>query len=317
MGKSNNVYNKRQQVYQKEKNLFNFLQEDEIKILEKINNCFIHQFVIDCSNFIKSNIKLVSCGMKVESYNSNKKSIKNFNYCNLIEILPYKKQSFIIFSCNFLSVIIDLLFGGKGNFQNKTHIKIDVNSTEFFIHKKIINLIINILSSIYNKYFSSEISLIDTKIVINSKEPNFDSNEIFLITSFNLHINNVEVFFSTLIPLSILKKINKNAFVSINNEQKYIKKKDESKISLNNIHDIILNIEARINNVSIPYDKFYTLSVGDILPIENPNKVIGYIENKPIFIGKYKRFHEQKIVFIEKFINSNLDSNKDEEYFHE
>jgi flagellar motor switch protein FliM len=319
MGKSNNLYNKLQNVYQKEKNLYNFLKEDEIEILEKINNSFIHQFIIDCSNFIKNDIKLVSYSTKIECYNSNEKSIKNVNHCNLIEIFPYKKKSFIIFSCDFLSVIIDLLFGGKGNFKNKTNRKIDINSTECFINEKIIKFIINILSNIYKEYFSSEINFIDIEIVFDIQKLNLSSNKIFLITCFNLNINNTAVFFTIFIPLSILKHLNKKTFCSVynNDEKKYIEQKNESKIDFNTIHNIELNITARIIDISIPHDKLHTLSVGDILSIKNPNEIIGYIENKPIFFGSYKRFNEQKIIFIEKFIDSNLESNKDKEYSRE
>ncbi|WP_144011078.1 FliM/FliN family flagellar motor switch protein [Buchnera aphidicola] len=311
VGKSNNINSKIKKFYEKKNNLKDFLKEDEMKTLEKINNCFIDHFIKFFSSFIKNRVELISYNTSIRSCDSNEKIIKNFRCLNLIKILPYNNQSFIIFSSDFLSTIIDILFGGRGNVIDKTEKIKDITSTESLINTKIVKFVTSALSEIYTKYFSSEINFIDKKIFFDFKKSDFDFNTVFLINFFNFNINNIEVFFNILIPISTFKKINKNIFLSENldNENKCIKKNLKNKITLNDIDDVELNIISKIIDISIPYNALYNLSVGDVLSVKNPNKTIGFIEDEAIFFGNYNRFNEQSIVFIEEFINNNLESN--------
>ncbi|QCI15772.1 FliM/FliN family flagellar motor switch protein [Buchnera aphidicola] len=309
MAESSNFHNKIKKIYQREKEIYNFLKEDQIQMLEDINFNFIEKFIIDFSNFIKNSVELVSFNIQVRSYNFNKDSIQNFKYYNTIDISPYKNQSFIVFSCNFLSVIIDILFGGQGCSKNNFHKKIDITSTEVIINNKINEIIINILSHVYKKHFSSEVKFTNTKIINHLKDSNFDSNKIFLINYFKFNINHVRVSFRILMPFLIFKKIN-NKKISLNINK-------TRQITLNDIRNVTLNIIFKINKISISCEKFYSLSVGDILSIQNPNNITGYINNVPILTGKYRRFHEQSIFFIEEFIDSHLECNINKDESHE
>ncbi|WP_261979274.1 FliM/FliN family flagellar motor switch protein [Buchnera aphidicola] len=318
MGKSNNLYNEFNNNKRKN-NLKNFLTEYEIKLLKTINNCFIDQCTKFFSNFIKSSVRLVSCNMHIGSFNFDKKIIQNLRSLNLIEILPYKKQCFVIFPHNFLSFIIDILFGGQGFFSNTTKKITDITSTESLINIKIIKFITNSFTKIYKKYFSPEINFINTKTFYDIKKSNFDSNTVFLINYFSFQINNVEFFFNILIPISILKHINKNIVCSTSDNHANINLEENivNRVSLNDIYDVKLNIISKIIGISISHDKISNLSIGDILSIQKPNKIVGFIEDQEVFLGNYKRFNEQSIVFIEEFIHSNIEFNQDKECFNE
>ncbi|WP_284443264.1 FliM/FliN family flagellar motor switch protein [Buchnera aphidicola] len=319
MGKSNNLHNKLKKIYERENHLHNPLKEYEIKILEDINNCFTEKFIKFFSSFTQNSMKLTFCNTKIGSCDPNKKIIKNLRCLNLVEILPYKYQSFIIFSDDFLSIIIDILFGGGGSFTDKIKKITDITSTETFINKKIIEFITTSFSKIYKKYFLTEMNFINKKTFFDFKQSNFNANTVFLINYFNFNVNNLEVFFNILIPISILKHINKKIVISKNNSHKNIciEKNIENKLSFNDIYNVELNIISKIIGISVSYNKIYNLLAGDVLLIEKPDKITGFVEDQAIFLGSYKRFNEQSIVFIEEFINNNLESNQDKEQSNE
>ncbi|QIQ41693.1 MAG: flagellar motor switch protein FliM [Buchnera aphidicola (Microlophium carnosum)] len=320
MGKSNNLYNKFKKVYERENNLKHSLKEYEIKILEDINDGLVEHFITFFSNLTKKNIKLISYNTRIGSCYANENIVKNLRCLNLIEILPYNNQSFIIFSDNFLSIVIDILFGGKDNSINNNKKITHITSAEIFINKKIIKFITSSLTRIYKKYFLKEITFINTKTFFDIKQFDFDLNRVFLIHYFNFTINNIEVFFNILIPISILKHIDKKIVLSMSGNYKntHIEEKNtKNSISFNDIYNVELNIKSKIVGISISYDKIYNLSVGDILPIKKPNKITAFIKDQAIFFGDYKTFNEQSIVFIEEFINNNLESDQDKERSHE
>ncbi|WP_261979688.1 flagellar motor switch protein FliN [Buchnera aphidicola] len=309
MGKSNNLHNDFKKYSHREKKINHFFKKDEMKILENINNFFINQIIIDFSNFFKKDVKLMFHDIKIELDSEN--NIKNYKCINLIEILPYKDQSFIIFSSSFLSFMTDFLFGGNGNTIDKMYQKKDMTSTDFLINKKITTLIIECLSNVYAKFFSLDIKFINVKVLIDFKQSNVHSNELFLINHFNFKINNIKIFFSILIPVSTIKKLNQKQVTSITNNHKLDKDKNcLNSFSFKNIYNVKIDITARIIDISIAYKKLNNLSVGDILSINKPNKIILFIENKPVFFAEYKRFNKQSIIFIKEFISNNLESNQ-------
>lgn len=306
MGKSNNLYNKYKKNYQNEKDLKNFFKEDEIQTLKNVNNIFANKIIKDLSNFIKNRVELFSYSIKVESCDNNEEVVKNFNHINIIEILPYKSQSLIVLSSNFLSIITDLLFGGHGNFIDKVNKNTHTTFTDVFINQKIIKLIISAVCDVYKKFFSLEVNCFHINKVADLKQSNFNFSQLFLINCFNLSINKIEVCFSILIPLSTINKFsNKESSLRSNIKNKHVK----NNVSFEDIYNVELDIIAKIIDISIACDKFYNLSVGDILPIKNPDKITAFIEKKPLFIADYKRFNEQSIIFVEEFINNNLESN--------
>ncbi|AEO07902.1 FliM/FliN family flagellar motor switch protein [Buchnera aphidicola] len=309
MGKSHNFNDQLKKVYQRDNNLHKFLQEDAIQIFENINDCFVNHFVDFFSHFIKNKIELIEYNFKIDSYNFQNIIKKNVKCYNLIEISPYQNKSFIIFYNNFLSVTLDFLFGGAGTFSTKIKNTQEITDTDLFINKKIITFITNFLSNIYQKNFCKEINFIDKKIFFNNTTHHIDLNMMFLINNFNFKINNIEFSFDILIPESIISKINVNKNMLINDDNNIHKKTNN--FSLKDIENVELNIIARMISMKISKDKFHHLSVGDILPINQPDKIIGYIENQPIFFGNYKSFNKQSIIFIEKFINNDLELNQE------
>lgn len=303
MGKRNNINDKIHKLYTREDHLNNSLKEDEIQILEKINNSFVSNFVKFLSDLLNNNIECVSYNLKIESYDF--KNNYHLQCYNLLEISPYQETSFILFYNNFLSVIVDILFGGLGNYLNQNNSVKNISDTEIVFNKKIIEFITCFFSQIYHKYFHSEINFIDKKIFFNGECINFDKNSIFFIKNFNFKINNIDIFFDILIPKIIIDQLIKKSNSSISNDN-VSAIKNKNKISFKDIQDVELNIVAQIPSLSILKEELYTLSKGDVLPINKPNKIIGYIENQPVFLADYKRLNEKSIIFIEEFINSTV-----------
>ncbi|AHG60287.1 flagellar motor switch protein FliN [Buchnera aphidicola] len=312
MGKSNNLHHEPKKIYQREKKINNFFGENEIQVLEDITNYFIKKIIIDFSNFLKNKIELVSYNINIEFYNEN--NIKNFSCLNLLETSPENNKFFVIFSSRFLSVMIDLLFGGHSHYIDKIRNIEDITSSEFSLNKKIITFITERFSYTYEKFFSRKIKFINTQVFTDLKAFNYNLNELLVITSFNFKVNNTKMFFSILSSLSTIKQLNRKTAISTNTKKdKNVESNILSTISFSDMYDIKLDIIARIINISISYNEFYNLSIGSILLMEKPDKIIAFIGNKSVFYGNYKRFNEQSIIFIDEFINKNLESNQDKE----
>lgn len=304
MGKSNNIPERSKVIYQRDQSLHDFFKQDEIQILENINDIFINHIKINLFNFTKRNIEFDSYSMQIKSNSINTESIKNFVYANWTEVCSFKNPSVIILSYNFLSAITNVLFGGTNNLQDAKKYHKDMTSTEYFINNRIIELIIKSYSYAYKNFFLINMKFIKVKIIVDFKKINFHSDEMLLIKNFNLIFNKTEIFFSIIIPYSIIKKLHNTKCITLNKDINNHNQKKQKKITLSDISNVKLNIITNLVNISISFDDFDNLSIGDILLIENPGQTISFIGNTPVFLGSYKTCNEKPVIFIKKFINS-------------
>ncbi|QFQ32818.1 hypothetical protein FQV33_02435 [Buchnera aphidicola (Aphis fabae)] len=312
MGKSNPL-NIENEVTNREKEIHNILNINEIKILEKINENFIKKIIISFSNFIQNNIKLNFFSIKINSYTDHDKDIK-YLFSSEVEILNLNKKSYVFFSDNLLSIFIDLLFGGNGTYTDKINKQRDLTYTEKIISQKILQLIFNAYCESFKKIFSIDIKNFNIKIFDIKKDCCIKEN--YITNYFSLSLNNVEIFLSIVFPLSIVKKNFQKISFSESNKKSFIKNINVSKnIPIVNLFDIELNLITKL--IISSKTKCNSLSVGDILIVESPDKVIVSIEKIPIFLGYYKNFNKKLVVFLKKIINKNLDLNRYKEFFNE
>lgn len=312
MGKSNyfNIVNK---VINGKEEIHNILNIDEIKILETINEKFIKKIIIYFSNLVQNHVKLNFFSIKANSYTDNDRNIK-YLFSNEIEILNLNKKSYIFFSDNFLSVFIDLLFGGNGTCTEKITKQRNLTYTEEIIAQKILKLIFNAYCKSFKKFFSIDIKASHVKIF--DIEKNLFMKENYITNYFSLSVNDVEIFLSILFPLSIMKRNFQKTISSKNNKKSLIKNINADKnISIIDLYDIKLDLVSEL--IISSKIKYNSLSIGDVLLIDSPDKVIVSTQKTPIFLGKYKIFDEKLVVFLNKFIHKNLDANKCEEFFNE
>ncbi|CAL4318593.1 FliM/FliN family flagellar motor switch protein [Buchnera aphidicola] len=315
MNQRNHTIDQFSQFYQKDETVKDIFYIEKINIFKNINSVFINQMIKEISFLTNQNIYLSSYSMKIGLDNDSIKMIESLTYFNLIEILPYKNQLYTVFSSSMLFIIIDILFGGNNKHINCKNKNVDITSTEVFVNQKLIELFKKAYSDAWKNFFSIDINLIDIKKNKDLNKSNFFLQEKIIIHRFLLKMNQIRFYFCVLTPISILNLFNKNKYLFFKNS---IPKCTLSAkpISIKNISYIKFNIIVQLMDFSVSEKNIFTLSVGDVLSIDNPKKIIAYIDNKPIFLGYYAELHKKSCIIIEKFINIQS-TIKEKKYYHE
>ncbi|WP_422667538.1 FliM/FliN family flagellar motor switch protein [Buchnera aphidicola] len=304
MNEMNDIINQFQKYKKKKKIFNNDIFKEKIEILKEINNIFINEFIKKISNFINIEIKFISFCLIEESDLDEINIKKVLTYFNTIEILPIKSQLYAIFPTNILFFIIDILFGGNIQNLHNDNKNFEKNSTELLINHKIICFLIESYSYAWKKFFSIEMNCISVKKNTDFKKDYLNDKNIPVIYKFFFKINDIIFYFYLISPMTILNKLHKKKNLSPNNYTN-VSKKISYPLSIEMIKNVKLKIIAQLEDFSISEQKICNLSVGDILEINNPKKVIAYIENIPVLSGDYKLFYEKSCIIIKDFINVN------------
>ncbi|XRX43161.1 MAG: FliM/FliN family flagellar motor switch protein [Buchnera aphidicola (Tetraneura sorini)] len=282
----------------------NYVLNKEICIFDIISSVFISVFEKKlCNYFELDKINLSFKKSEIVFYSDF--YLKNYNFLqfDFSRIFSYFDCSFINFSPEFLTIILDLLFGGDGYYPFDKIEKRRFTSNEIRIIKKIYELAIQSYCIACNKHFKLNYKAISLKNDFIKKKEQVHSNNTKLIVSiFEIKINNIRLSFNIGILLSKIDEI-KHAIVK-NKNLNILKNQDKNKNSfVKNCNDIKINIKVKFKDFFLPVSEVNELKVGDILSIEDPEIVKGYSFGKFLLSGKYGLSKGKHAIFIKKINN--------------
>ncbi|WP_343128662.1 FliM/FliN family flagellar motor switch protein [Buchnera aphidicola (Kurisakia onigurumii)] len=282
--------------FNKIKNLSNFFKKIGIEISTHIQKKLIKFFEIE----ILTNYKNIEINNHL--YNSiKKKTIYNLSFTYFEN---QKNYILIYLPVNFTHYIINKLFGfkkNKENIKNKNENYINSITTKHF-NKKIIILITKKIIYFLQKKILLNMNILYFKFFTNKKEIYNDIiNKNIVKISFELIIDDWKEILYCEIPFIFIKFLkNKKKNIPINN---IFDEKNKS-ISVKNINNVKIEIIAKLTNIRTSFSKISNLSIGDIIPIKKPKKIIFFLENKPILNGNLINYNMFYSCYIKNFIKN-------------
>ncbi|WP_343192225.1 FliM/FliN family flagellar motor switch protein [Buchnera aphidicola (Formosaphis micheliae)] len=273
-------------LYRLDINKYYHLIKLDLNLLNKINSSFLKFFCSDISMFLNlENIKITLSNTIIQTYSKYISQFKRPISVNLIELNSNKDIFLIIFSDNFLSMIIDNLFGGselKKITNNYRHV--GVTPYERRIIKKIVKILLLGYQKAYQETFPVNMKYIQSHVESDFHKLSF-ANHMFIITSFDITIGYFKSTFNILLPIFTINELKKLPYYIDINKSKIYKDKEKNDL-FNNVNYIYLTLIAKLTKICLPLNKVLNLKIGDVLPINKPNHGIVYVDTVPIFLGE-------------------------------
>lgn len=279
----------------------NYILNSEICIFDIISSIFISVFEKKLCNYFELN-KVNFCLKKNRIVFYSDFYLKNYNFLqfNFSRIFSCFDCAFISFSPEFLIVIIDLLFGGNGYYPFNTIEKRKFTSNEFRIIKKIYELAMQSYCIACNKQFKLDYRAISLKNdFIKKKEQVHSNNTKLMVSVFEIEINKLKLNFNIGILLSKIDEI-KNTIIKNKNLNVLKNQKQNENSFVNDFSDIKIDVKVKFKDIFLSISEIDKLKVGDIIPLEDPETVIGYSFGKYLFSGKYGLLKGKHAVSIKK-----------------
>lgn len=267
------------------KNNYHVMQND-INLLKRINNFFINQFSVDVANYLninKINVKLYACNIEIDKPNTE--HVKKTMVLNTIDIKECEDSAYMIFYFDFLSMIVENLFGGNTSRENVNYNDEHITDIECKIIKNITKIAIKAYEESIKKFFPIQMRLFKYKVIANGENTFHFKKNTYFVTTFHMLIGNFKGFFNVLIPLIKIKKC--FLYTDIVKEKKDYKNIEKNNM-LNNIHNLKLTLTVQLTDSIISLANILNLQLGDIIPIQKPEFGIVYVNSFPILSGKYK-----------------------------
>lgn len=282
------------------------LIKNDIDVLKKIHDNFIYLFSKDISDYLSINkVHVKLSELKIEIDSNNIKDFKKPIILNIMEINKFKDSFLIIFSSDFVSMIIEHLFGDNKSKINNNHCNKKITNIECKIFQNITEIIIKGYEESFKKFFPIKIKYTKYKIITNKDDVSHFKMDTFVITTFQMMIGSIKGIFSIIIPLIIIKKnlLNTDSIKKIENY-----KNNGKENILKNVYDLDLILTVKLTESVICLSNILKLKLGDVIPIKKPENGIVYIDDCPILLGKYKIVNGRHALCVDTLIGSNIKS---------
>ncbi|NIH16748.1 MAG: hypothetical protein G8D24_01625 [Buchnera aphidicola (Periphyllus lyropictus)] len=264
-------------------------------LLKKINKNFsytLEKFFFKKMNFL---IKVKNLDIFCCKFSFLKKYFNQSISYITVKFFPTSDYFYFIIPNVFIFEIIENVFGGNNLFINK---KNDINNN-FFLNKFVLKDFFSKFIKLYLLSWS-KVCLLEINI-IHDLQFSFFSNYLvsnmsnsYIISSFFFKFKNIFNKFYILIPYNLKNKINILLY-----------KKNKTNI-INIIKKIKYTIIVKSRECNCTLKNILNIKKNNVIPINNPKKIVVYINNIPLINGNYKILDNKSIILFKKKISKKI-----------
>ena len=274
---------------------------ERLQALDIINERFARHFRMGLFNLLRRSADITVDSVRYQSYSEFSRNVPVPTNINIIAMKPLRGSGLIVFPPSLVFMVVDNLFGGDGRFLTRSEGR-EFTNTEQRIIMRLLNLAIDAYSDSWKSVYPLEISFVRSEMQAKFANITNSPNEIVVNTSFNIEVGNLSSHFQVCLPYSMiepLRELLSNPLNDGHNDQDGTWKLHMAKEIRHSEVELVADfasIPSRIAHVM-------ALKVGDILPLELPETVIGRVDGVPVMECEYGSQQDQHALRVLRMID--------------
>lgn len=269
--------------------------------LELINERFARYLRIGLFNYMHRNAEISVGPIRVQKYSEFIRNLVVPTNLNLVIAKPLRGTALFVFDPNLVFLVVDNMFGGDGRFHTRVEGR-DFTATEQRIIQGLLNVVFTEYSKSWKPVFSINLEYIRSEM--NSQFANIATpSEIVVSTSFTLEFGGATADMHICFPYSMVEPIRDLLYSSMQSDQISSDKRWISTLR-KQLQGAEVEIVAELGNTSITLGQILELKVGDIIPIQIPEKTVAHVDSIPLMECSYGQQNGQYALKVERFIAS-------------
>lgn len=268
--------------------------------LEIINERFARLLRIALFNFLHRTSEVSIGPVRVHKYSEFIRNLVVPTNLNLVHFKPLRGTGLIVFDPSLVFLLVDNLFGGDGRFHTRVEGR-DFTQTE----QRIIHRVLNIVFENYAKSWEP-VYPIDFEYVRSEMNTQFANiatpNEVVVATTFTIELGPVsgEMHFCT--PYSMIEPIRDLLTSSLQGETLETDKR-WVRLMTQQIQTAEVELIADLGTAKATLEDLLNLKVGDIIPINVPERVEAKVDGVPVMECLYGQLNGQYALRVEKLLH--------------
>ncbi len=281
---------------------YDFTSQDRIvrgrmPTLEMINERFARFFRISIFNMLRRSPEITTSSVEMLKFGEYVHTLYVPTSLNMVKVSPLRGTALFVIDPKLVFILVDNFFGGEGRFHARIEGREFTLTEQRITHMMLQNAFADMEKSwepamqVGFKYQSTEVNPQFANIV--------SPTEVVVVSKFHVELDGGGGDFHITLPYSMLEPIRELLDAGVQSDRS---ERDDrwSDALREGMKDAMVDISCPMTEATMSLRDVVKLQAGDIIPIEMPEEVTGYVENIPMFHGQYGSHKGNACVKIEK-----------------
>lgn len=273
--------------------------------LELINERFARYLRIGLFNYMHRNAEISVGPIRVQKYSEFIRNLVVPTNLNLVLAKPLRGTALFVFDPNLVFLVVDNMFGGDGRFHTRVEGR-DFTPTEQRIIQGLLDVAFTEYSKSWKPVYSLGFEYIRSEM--NSQFANIATpSEIVVSTTFTLEFGGATADMHICFPYSMIEPIRDLLYSTMQSDQLSTDKRWIGTLR-KQLQGAEVEIIAQLGTAHISLGQILKLKVGDVIPVQIPEKVLAHVDSVPVMECRYGQLNGQYALKVERFITPEITS---------
>lgn len=248
--------------------------------LEMINEKFVRYLRTSLFSFMRKTVEVSTQGVEVLRYSEYTNSLFLPTSINIVKMSPLRGQSLFVLDSKLVYMFVDNYFGGEGNFYHRIERR-DFTPTETRIINRLLEMFFIDYSVAWKAALDVSFSLSGSEVnpsMVNILSP----SETIIVNRFRIEFDGGAGEFHFSMPYGKIDPIREILYSGVQSDNDDFDEKWHKSLQ-REIVESDVSTKAVIASAKLKLKDMVNLDVGDIIPINMPEKAIMFNESIPTF----------------------------------
>lgn len=273
---------------------------ERLQALEIINERFARQFRMAVFNLLRRSPDITVESIDIQPYQEFARNMPVPTNLNLLHMKPLRGTALIVFSPSLVFIVVDNLFGGDGRFPTKVEGR-EFTYTEQRVIRRLLSLALDNYQEAWQAIYPLTMEYVRSEMQVKFTNITTSPNDIVINTTFQIEISNLVGHFNICIPFSMIEPLRE---LLVNPPLENSQQEDNlwRENLVNEVQQSPLEITAGLSEISLTMQQIMQLRVGDVIPIDPPDKIIAQVDKVPVFTASHGIFRDQYALSVNQLI---------------
>jgi len=251
--------------------------------LEMVNERFARYFRISLFNFLRRSTEISISGIQMLKFSEYVHSLFVPTNINIVKIKPLRGSALFVLDPSLVFSIVDTYFGGSGRFHNKVEGR-EFTATEMRVIRIVLDLIFVDLTKAWEPVLKLDFEYANSEV--NPQFANIVTpTEIMVVSTIHLELEGGGGDIQFSLPYTMLEPIRELLDAGIQSDRGDTDERWKNTLR-NDIKTADVDLSGTLLKKEMQLREVVGFQVGDVIPIDLPDRIIIESGEMPLFRGK-------------------------------
>ncbi|QIK38927.1 flagellar motor switch protein FliM [Caldichromatium japonicum] len=252
--------------------------------LDMINERFARYLRVHLFNMLRRATEISVIGARITKFSEYLHSLYVPTSLNLVRVYPLHGTALFVFDPKLVFGLVENFFGGEGRFYSRIEGR-DFTPMEMRVIKNLLDASFEDMQKAWEPVMELTFEFVNSEV--NPQFANIVSpTEIVVVNDFHIELEGGGGNLHVTLPYSMIEPIREILDTGIQSDRSGVDRRWQRALE-EEIPLAKVEISSTLTEATLTVDELLKIKPGDIIPVNLPETVVLYVEDIPLFRGKF------------------------------